>query len=257
MLSPFPGMDPYIEQPALWPGFHSLLAAEILKQLNAVLPDEYYADLEARIEIGVMGLEDPPAFRPDVAVIESPRIPVIPGGASIAAAPLETRTLLKEEMKVTAVRVLRRPEDRLVAVIEILSPINKRKGNSAHGEYVEKREMLLDTPVHLLEIDLLRKGERVPMESALPPAPYFIVLSRAYRRPVCEVWPVQLADPLPVVPVPLLRGDPDMPLDMAKAISDVYDQARYDRRIDYTQPPPGPLTGDEAAWVKQLLKLQL
>ena len=44
MESPFPGMDPYLEDPAIWRGFHHGLAEEIRARLNMSLEPKYYAD---------------------------------------------------------------------------------------------------------------------------------------------------------------------------------------------------------------------
>src|SRR4029453_5934831 len=95
----------------------------------------------------------------------------------------------------------------LVTAIEILSPTNKRA--EGRMEYLVKRRRILLSTAHLLEIDLLRQGQRLPMHDPLPPAEYFVLLSRAENRPITEVWPLALRDPLPTVPVPLLPGDSD------------------------------------------------
>lgn len=113
------------------------------------------------------------------------------------------------------VEIRDRANRQLVTAIEVLSPTNKR--SEGYAEYLAKRRRLMVSSVHLLEIDLLRLGQRVPMRQPLPSAPYFVFLSRAPDRPIIEVWPVSLAEPLPVVPVPLLPGDADVPLDLQQA----------------------------------------
>ncbi len=253
MPSPFPGMDPDWEHPGLWPSFHSGMVNQIMGQLNRKLPSNYVASLEPRIEIGVVDVDEPIAICPDVAVTEGPQISQTRVIAATIAAPVEIPTVVRERMKVTAVHVRYTPVDRLVTVIEILSPINKRRSNPEHREYLNRRNTLLNTSTHLMEIDLLRKGERVEMSAPLPPAPYYVILSRASRRPICEVWPVQLGTPLPTVPVPLLKDDPDVALNLQQALADAYAQARYERRIDYNRPPAGPLTETETGWLRTLL----
>jgi hypothetical protein len=106
----------------------------------------------------------------------------------------------------------------------------------------------------LLEIDLLRRGQRVPMQQPLPPADYFIFLSRAERRPLTEIWPLTVRDPLPVVPVPLLPGDDDAPLDLQHAFTAAYDLLGYDLAVDYTHSPEIPLTAEDQAWMEALLQ---
>jgi len=145
----------------------------------------------------------------------------------------------------------------VVGVIEILSPVNKRPGQEAREEYLRKRRDLLRTFIHFLEIDLLRGGDRPPLERPVPPAPYYITLSRAERRPIVEVWPVRLDQKLPIVPVPLREPDPDAPLDLGAAVVAVYERGAYADEIDYRQPPPPPPFGpEEARWVEDLLRTQ-
>ena len=114
--------------------------------------------------------------------------------------------------------------------------------------------MLLST-AHLMEIDLLRGGQRVPMQQPLPDYPYFVFLSRAEKRPLTDVWPIRLSDPLPAVPVPLLPGDADVPLNLQEALASVYDTFHYALTIDYTRPPETPrLPPREAAWAEEWLR---
>jgi hypothetical protein len=140
----------------------------------------------------------------------------------------------------------------LVAAIEILSPTNKRK--AGRREYLRRRDRFLASYAHLLEIDLLRKGRRVPMAEELPPAPYFVFLSRADERPVAEVWPIPLDQPLPTVPVPLHRGDNDAKLDLQQALTLAYDECCLGDMIDYTKPPEISLRPEESAWVAHRLR---
>ncbi len=102
-------------------------------------------------------------------------------------------------------------------MIEILSPANKY-GDGAR-EYLDRRTDLLRTETHLLELDLLRQGARIPRVGEPPPAPYYVYLSRWQRRPFTQIWPVALRERLPVVPVPLLPPDPDVPLDLQAAVA--------------------------------------
>jgi hypothetical protein len=141
-------------------------------------------------------------------------------------------------------------ERRLVTVIEILSPVNKHGGG--FQEYLEKRTALLRTQTHLLEIDLLRGGQRIPLTGGeLPLASYYVFLSRFTRRPVSEVWPMGLREPLPTVPVPLLPPDPDVPLQLQAAVEACFELVGYERLLDYTQPPPPPpLDADDLTWVR-------
>ena len=141
----------------------------------------------------------------------------------------------------------------LVTAVEVLSPVNKRTGATKPAgadAYEEKRQQLFLTESHLLEIDLLRNGQRPRVTQPLPDYPYFIFLSRAERRPYIDIWPANLHEPLPVAPVPLLSPDPDVGLDVGAALRQIYASAHYERRIDYRgDPPPPELSLEDAAWV--------
>lgn len=142
----------------------------------------------------------------------------------------------------------------LITSIEILSPTNKREpGLSA---YRQQRAELIQAGVHILELDLIRRGERpwLPEEEEVPASPYLALLTRA-GQPYTEVWPIQLWDPLPVLPVPLRAPDADVPLDVQTALTVIYDESDYGRTIDYRQAPPKPtLAGEDAAWLDDQLQ---
>ncbi|MFQ5593908.1 MAG: DUF4058 family protein, partial [Anaerolineae bacterium] len=148
--------------------------------------------------------------------------------------------------------------DQLVTSIEILSPYNKRPGAGLE-EYRRKRSQLLSSPVHLVEIDLLRGGERPGREVSEPPLDTdYILLVNRYRAGeegrISEIWPATLNEPLPGLPVPLLLPDPDAALDMTAAVAAIYARAGYDWRINYEQPvPPPELRPEMTTWVDQHL----
>lgn len=259
MPSPFPGMDPYIEQPDRWIEFHNNLAGEIQERLNQELPSGYYAALEPVVTydvVAVTALPQPRAIRPDVAVQRPTRIGERLPSPSVRIAPAPARSTVPLELALELLNVEVRAVagEQLVTAIEILSPVNKRPGHDAYTSYRRKRSELLRSLVHLLEIDLLRSGERPPLLMPVPPAPYYVVLSRAEERPTVEVWPIQLSDPLPVVPVPLLARDPDVLLDLSAAVAAVYERNGYARRFDYREPLSPPLSDAEQRWLDEHLR---
>jgi hypothetical protein len=193
---------------------------------------------------------------PEVSVVEHPRpTPSSHSAAAIAPAPLEILITTDLPEKLTSVVIRTVEGDTLVTAIEILSFANKHPGHAAYLTYRRKRRAVLSSTANLLEIDLLRAGERSPLAEPLPEAPYFIVLSRTERRPVAEVWPLRLPEPLPILPIPLLPPDPDVPLDLGRALATIYDRSGYDLRIDYTQRPPAPaLSAEEGAWLEAHLR---
>ena len=142
-------------------------------------------------------------------------------------------------------------ERRLVTIVEILSPVNKRGAGAQ--EYLDRRIELMQTATHLLEIDLLTVGYRIALEGDLPPAPYYIYLSRMERRPRTEIWAIRLQDPLPRVPVPLLRPDPDVVLDMQAAVDACFALVGYERLLDYRSDPPAALSAADGTWVRERL----
>ena len=117
------------------------------------------------------------------------------------------------------------PGGEVVTIIEVLSPANKRANSDGRREYLAKRAMILRSSAHLVEIDLLRGGERLPMAEPLPSVDYDVIVSRAPRRPMADVWPTTLRQPLPTVPIPLAGEDPEVPLDLQAIFHAVHERA--------------------------------
>lgn len=257
MPSPFPGMDPYIENPKLWADFHSDLAAEIRTQLNRQIQPDYFARLIPYVSYEIIEIGTKQGVYPDVTVWQAQltRPHSSTSAATITPAPVESIVAIETPLQLHSIEIRTVDTETLVTVIEILSPANKRPGNVSYQTYQRKRHDLLHSSVHLLEIDLLRAGERPPLIRPVPQAPYYVVLSRANRRPKVEVWPIQLADQLPVLPIPLLEADPDAPLDLSGVVASVYERGAYASQIDYRQlPPPPELSEQENNWLNELLR---
>ena len=256
MSSPFPGMDPYIETPELWSDFHNNLASEMQAHLNRLIQPHYFARLTPYVTYEVVEVGQVHGVRPDVGVWQLQTVPgeAQASTATIAPAPVESLVTLEIPLRLHRIEIRATTSQQLVTVVEILSPVNKRHSHDAYLAYQRQRRDILRSEVHLLEIDLLRGGERPPLARPVPAAPYYVVLSRANRRPTVEVWPIQLADRLPVLPVPLLEPDPDVPLDLGAAVASVYERGAYASQIDYqqSQPPPA-LSKPEADWLRTLL----
>jgi hypothetical protein len=215
MPSPFPGMDPYLEG-HIWMSFHTQMAVEIARQLTPKVRPRYGV-----LTVERFVTEDPETVMPE-------RIPHVT---------VEIRFVDNRE---------------LVTAIELLSPSNKV--GTGRREYLAKRSQILLSDVHLLEIDLLRNGQRVPMQQPLPDAPYFVLLSRAGRRPLTEVWPIAWDAPLPEVPVPLLPPDDEVRFDLQLAFRSVYDDFAYDVNIDYQDEPKMPLSDEQKSWINARLR---
>lgn len=260
MPSPFPGMDPYIESQRNWSDFHNSLGNEIRTYLNNQILPAYYATTVTYVAYDVIEIarSQPRSIYPDVGVWRTTGRPSATSGTAIVEAVIDqpqAQSMVKLEVSVRLVNVEVREAgtDTLVTAIEILSPVNKRAGLERQ-KYLRKRRELLRSEVHVMEIDLLRGGQRTPLEIRPPPAPYYVTLAHAEHRPYVDVWPIQLETRLPVLPVPLCAPDADVPLDLGAIVRSVYAQCGYVARIDYRQPPPPPaLTDEQAAWVEVLL----
>ncbi len=253
MPSPFPGMDPYLEG-SLWMSVHTTLAVEIARQLNRQLLPRYIA-LSTRRHVLEMPDDSEvtvgPIY-PDVAVVKSEPAGRGRGATGTISAPLRMATLMRTPVPHITVEIRDVANRELVAVIEVLSPTNKR--GEGYDEYVDKRDRILRSSAHLIEIDLLRKGQRVPMQGTLPSVPYFVFLSRAHQRPLTEIYPIPLDQPLPQPPVPLLPGDADAKLDLQQAMTVVYEECGLNYMIDYSKPPEVPLSPEQDAWVDEHLR---
>jgi Protein of unknown function (DUF4058) len=251
MPSPFPGMDPYLEG-YLWADVHNALASKIRQMLVPKLRPHY----TARLEIYVVEDNHPEAevgiLYPDVEILRVRNAPAEPvsGGIAIATTPsLLTLPLMTPiAVRIPTIEIRDVAKNSLVTSIEILSPVNKREPGLM--QYRQKRQRLYQADVHLIELDLLRRGTRPFDHPRLPAAPYFVTLTRA-RSAAVDLWPIALPQALPIIPVPLKAADPDVALDLGLALAQTYDEAGYDLSIDYSQPPPPPaLTESDQAWLR-------
>jgi hypothetical protein len=221
MQCPFPGMDPFLEVSPRWESFHAWFMRRLAQQ---ALPKAQ--------ELGCWI---------DVLRTEYQR---------------ETATLERMKQDYLVVRELRQ-FSRILAVVEVLSPANKK--GSYVPRYREKRTRFLGSRAHFMEIDLLRQGDNPSRElfPELPATPYFIFVARKTGLGRNEEgYPLRLQDPLPVISLPVGPPRPDLPLDLAAAFQSAYDLSVRPGSIRYGEetPPEPPLSDADAAWVKQLIR---
>lgn len=255
MPSPFPGMDPYLERPTLWPDVHFELIRAIRATLVPRVAPHYYVAVEERTYVAAV---QPHTFvgEPDVAVIRQPHAPPLtPAGIAHEAVlerPVTVELPLHDRVRQRYLAVRDGATHEVVAIIEVLSPSNKQPGEDRQ-RYERKRRQVLEGLTNLVEIDLLRAWEPMPMDP-VPPSHYRILVSRGWERPKAQLYPFNVDEPIPEIPVPLRPGETEPTLALGELLAQVYDQVRYDLRIDYTSEPEPPLDPAAAAWARELLQ---
>jgi hypothetical protein len=256
MPSPFPGMDPFLESEE-WEDFRTRFNTAISDVLGPRVDPRYIVRVERRIYVEHADVDDDRPRRADMAVLSAEAGEPSRGAPATAAmvtlAPVECVLEMPEEIQETYLVVRLRETREVVTVLETLSPRNKRQGSDGRREYLEKRREVLQSQAHLVELDFLRGGKRLPMKSRLPPANYYAIVSRGPRRPRVDVYAWTIRDPLPTIPIPLKTGDPDVPLDLQAAFGTVYDRARYHLSLDYTRSLQPRLEESDRAWFQQRL----
>jgi len=244
-------MDPYLETPALWSDFGARFITYLGDALMDCLPENYEARIDEKVNLVEMSPPRRKLIEPDVAVTQRgpSRSPSLapPGLATLE--PVTLSLVIEEETHERHIEILHRPDRTLVAVLEVLSPANKEEPGRAL--YLAKRNALFYHPVHLVELDLLLKGQRVPLEQEFPPGDYYALVSRWDQRPACQVYYWTVRQSLPAIPLPLLPPDPDVWIDMGAVFRTTYEKGRYGRSIDYTAPPPVALDPARLAWVME------
>ncbi len=250
MPSPFPGMNPYLEQDSIWHDFHERFCPRAAEMLTAQVRPHYIVKIDEHIYIHEPP-EDPRRLlgRADVGLAES-----TPAAAAEAA---EFETVTTVAVRLPAVDIERqsfieirdRDNRKLITVVELLSPSNKFAGPDRE-QYLAKRVQLLASAVHVVELDLLRGGPRLPVEG-LPPCDYCVLFSRSESRPDARLVPILLRNSLPILPIPL-RAQTHAHLDLKAVIDHIYDAAGYEDYIYENEPQPH-LSPEDAEWARQFV----
>lgn len=257
MPSAFPGMDPYLEDPEVFPDFHDRYVTHLSEAIQQRLHPPYYAALGRRVWIEVSER----TIGPDVIVAQRGEArPEAQGG--VVTAPASRAVIVhvphdERREPLIEIRFGRGREARLVTTIELLSPANKTPGEHGRELYLRKQRELLDSRVNLVEIDLLRGGlhtTAVPLDRAVRAAGSFTYHVCVHRMDNLEdyvVYPIRLEEPLPTVAIPLLPEDEPVLVSLQEVMDRCYDAGPYRWEIDYAAPPPAPaLTPEETDWLR-------
>jgi hypothetical protein len=256
MPSPFPGMNPYLEHPDRWSTVHNRLIVALADLLTSQLLPKYQVDIEKRV-YEVVGTNSLLVGRPDVTVQRSrsgdPAL-ATNVAVSVPAQPVQVALPMLEEVREAFLEIKEAATQLVVTTIEILSPTNKR--GDGRQKYEQKRQQVLGSQTHLIEIDLLREGELLAMTGVPTASDYRILVSRAQQRPLADLYPFDLSDAIPPFPVPLQAEDPEPVVELQALLNEVYQRSGYDYFIDYRTDPSPPLSGASRVWVDTLLKQQ-
>lgn len=256
MASPFPGMDPFIESQK-WEDFHTRLMTAIGDALVACVRPRYIVDVERRVYLETLDPDEPlRSIVADVGLMDRGEGALGSGVAVATETTIEpvACVLPKTEERREVFLAIRRGDTReIVTVIELLSPSNKRPGRRGRDQYIEKRQSILESRTHLVEIDLVRGGRRMPA-TGVPAGDYLAVVSRSGRRPLADVYAWPLAHVLPPIPIPLTGDDPDVALELQQVFDLVYDRAGYDYSLDYTRSVEPSLGESQAEWAAGVLR---
>ncbi|MDJ0580258.1 DUF4058 family protein [Crocosphaera sp.] len=261
MPSPFPGMNPYLELPQFWSQVHNRLIVEIADVMNPILRPKYRMELEQRVytqndnddSLGLVGIPDNVVFSPSSNPSET--------SSNVAIAPPKVEPLTvsipqPKTVKEWYLQVKNVETKEVVTVIEILSPKNKKVGEG-RNKYLKKREQVLMSLTHLIEIDLLRKGEIMPMNiDQKIQSDYRIIISRSDRRPQAELYAFNLVQEIPSIPLPLKPEDQQPLIPLQDLLHSIYEKGSYDLAINYQKQTLEDLSENEQLWINNLLQEQ-
>lgn len=251
MSYPFPGMNPWLENPTLWKGVHQRLITALADLLAPQLEPRYFVAVETHTYISTSPTLPIQSRYPDVSVLKISEAPVPYVTAPTATMPVVVELPLPEPYDEPYLEVRLLPDGQVVTVIELLSHTNKRTGEERRS-YLQKREALIDSDVHFVEIDLLRAHPPMPYTEHLS-ADYRIFVHRREMRRKAHLYPFTVQQAIPTFPLPLLPDDQEPQVDLGALLHDLYDRARYRLVIDYSKPPTPVLRDDDAAWATACL----
>jgi hypothetical protein len=234
----FTGVDPYVESQGYWRDFHHRFLTYCSDAIAEALPANYEARMDEDMKLINRGVEEVTLRKtiPDVGILRKDSVETGAGDTAVVATlePVTVELPVVEEVREAWIEIYRHPGRELVTVIDVLSPTNKEEPD--RELYLVKRNSLLVQHVHLVEIDLLLKGKRLPMRQKLPSGDYYALVSRQERHPLSDVYAWQRDRRLPGILIPLKAPDADIPLDLAAVYKIAHQRGRYTTSIDYNKP---------------------
>jgi hypothetical protein len=261
MPSPFPGMDPWLERPMVFPDLHNSLITYLKAALNAVLPSGYLVSAANRLWVDVESRREP-----DVSVFAADSLPVGDGGAvagllTAGLLTIETDEVLSDPIEEPYLEIISDEDDRLVTAIEVVSLSNKKPGEGGRISYQQKQGEYRASGVNLVEIDLLRSG---PHTTAVPEArlravsgqfEYHVCVTLANSPNRYFVAPIRLTGPLPAIPIPLDRGIKPVTINLQTVFDRCFDEGGFARLAKYDrQACTPPLSPEHQSWAEGVLR---
>jgi hypothetical protein len=249
-------MDPYLEDPFFWHQVHSRLIVALANDLGKRLRPKYYAAIETRIyleddaESILVGIPDAIVFsgNPAAATPQNTATLVIPMMQS-----QKVRLVEPIEVKERYLEIRKVGSQEVIAAIEVLSP--KNKIGAGRKIYLKKRQTILASATHFVEIDFLRVAQPMPLEGMISQSDYRILVSVAGDRPEADLYGFNLPEAIPVFLLPLSNEDSSIPVDLGILLQTVYEEGCFDLQIDYHRSVPEPsLSSQNTEWVKKVLQ---
>jgi hypothetical protein len=245
-------MDPYLEEPTIWPDFHTTLIVAIKAELNQRLPPGYIAATDRHVWIERSRTRKRRVREPDVFVSRT-RSKASSASTLTTPAPRTITLPIPERKGRPYLKIMDARDRRVVTVLELLSPTNKAPGPH-HEEYLAKRDEYFSCGVNFVEVNLLRAGKHPPLgELEIADLQYYILVCRARELPSAAIWTFTVRDPFPDFPVPL-RTESQVEMNFRLCMERAYQDGHYEVEVDYRQAPVPSFTGEDARWVREIAK---
>lgn len=252
---PFPGMDPWLEHPSLWGDVHFRLIAAIASYLSPLVAPQYYVAVGTHTYITTQSA--PTVRYPDVGIVETSAggilQPTSVGFPVLLAEPVMVEVPLANTVDEAYLEIREPTSGDVITAIEVLSPFNKRPG-AGREKYLQKRLEIFSTYTHLVEIDFLRAWQPMPFAGIAKASHYRILVRRGEEGSQARLYPFNVQDAIPRFPLPLQVGDAEPIIDLGELIKQIYREARYGLRLDYSQQSTPALAEADTKWAAQILQ---